>query len=81
MQNQLAVVNEFKNSVNKDLNNLNGNIKNFGSGISKSFNLNSLGSKLGNAFNQGFKKLVSPLSNLGTKIGNAFGKINLYTNY
>ena len=75
MQNQLAVVNEFKNSVNKDLNNLNGNIKNFGSGISKSFNLNSLGSKLGNAFNQGFKKLVSPLSNLGTKIGNAFGKI------
>ena len=75
MQNQLAVVNEFKNSVNKDLNNLNGSIKNFGSGISKSFNLNSLGSKLGNAFNQGFKKLVSPLSNLGTKIGNAFGKI------
>lgn len=75
MQNQLTVVNEFKNSVNKDLNNLNGSIKNFGSGISKSFNLNSLGSKLGNAFNQGFKKLVSPLSNLGTKIGNAFGKI------
>ena len=75
MQNQLAVVNEFKNSVNKDLNNLNVSIKNFGSGISKSFNLNSLGSKLGNAFNQGFKKLVSPLSNLGTKIGNVFGQI------
>lgn len=75
MQNQLAIVKEFKNSVNKDLNNLNGSIKNFGSGISKSFNLNSLGSKLGNAFNQGFKKLVSPLSNLGTKIGNVFGGI------
>ena len=47
-------------------------LSNLGSSLSKSFSLNSLGSKIGDAFNKGLKSLTNPFKALSGKISSAF---------
>lgn len=74
-QNQLALVKEFKKAVATDIKSMNNSITHLSSSMSKSFSLKSLGSKIGDVFNKGFKSFSNPLKGLGTKIGTAFSSI------
>ena len=74
-QNQLALVKEFKKAVSTDIKSMNNSITHLSSSMSKSFSLKSLGSKIGDVFNKGFKSFSNPLKGLGTKIGTAFSSI------
>ena len=47
-------------------------LSHLGSSLSKSFSLNSLGNKIGDAFNKGLKSLTNPFKALGSKISSAF---------
>lgn len=47
-------------------------LSHLGSSLSKSFSLNSLGSKIGDAFNKGLKSLTNPFKALSGKISSAF---------
>ena len=47
-------------------------LSHLGSSLSKSFSLNSLGNKIGDAFNKGFKNFTSPFKALGSNISAAF---------
>jgi phage-related protein len=73
MKSQLDVVKEFKNSVHDDIKTVSSSMAGLGKGFSGLFSLKSLGSKLGNIFSKGIKKLTTPFKNLGSKISSAFG--------
>lgn len=75
INNQLAVVKEFKKSVETDFKTVEKNIGNFGKSISKTFSLSSLGNKIGDTFNKGFKSLTKPFESLGSKIGGVFSGV------
>ena len=47
-------------------------LSHLGSSLSKSFSLNALGNKIGDAFNKGFKNFTSPFKALGSNISAAF---------
>ena len=47
-------------------------LSHLGSSLSKSFSLNSLGNKIGDAFNKGFKNFTAPFKALGSNISAAF---------
>lgn len=47
-------------------------LSHLGSSLSKSFSLNALGNKIGDAFNKGFKNFTSPFKTLGSNISAAF---------
>lgn len=47
-------------------------LSHLGSSLSKSFSLNALGSKIGDAFNKGFKNFTAPFKALGSNISAAF---------
>lgn len=72
MQNQLTLVKEFKKAVSTDIRGMNNSITRLATSMSKSFSLSSLGSKIGDIFNRGFKTLSNPFKGLGNKIGSAF---------
>ena len=72
MKNQLTLVKEFKKAVSTDVRTMNNSITRLATSMSKSFSLSSLGSKIGDIFNRGFKTLSNPFKGLGNKIGSAF---------
>ena len=47
-------------------------LSHLGSSLSKSFSLSSLGNKIGDAFNKGFKNFTAPFKALGNNISAAF---------
>ena len=47
-------------------------LSHLGSSLSKSFSLNALGNKIGDAFNKGFKNFTAPFKALGSNISAAF---------
>lgn len=72
MNNQLAVVKEFKKSVSAEMKNVTHSIGVLGKSLSKSFSLKSLGSKISDTFNKGLKHLSTPFKSLGSKLSSAF---------
>lgn len=72
MNNQLAVVKEFKKSVSAEMKNVTHSIGSLGKSLSKSFSLKSLGSKISDTFNKGLKHLSTPFKSLGSKLSSAF---------
>ena len=72
MNNQLAVVKEFKKSVSAEVKTVNHSIGVLGKSLSKSFSLKSLGNKISDTFNKGLKHLSNPFKSLGSKLSSAF---------
>ena len=72
MNNQLAVVKEFKKSVSAGIKTVTNSIGVLGKSLSKSFSLKSLGSKISDTFNKGLKHLSTPFKSLGSKLSSAF---------
>ena len=72
MNNQLAVVKEFKKSVSAEMKTVTHSIGSLGKSFSKSFSLKSLGSKISDTFNKGLKHLSTPFKSLGSKLSSAF---------
>ena len=75
------VVTQFKNNADKNMKDLNNGLSHLGNNLAKSFSLNSLGSKIGDTLNRGFKTITSPFANLGNKISNTFSSgLKILTN-
>lgn len=70
-----TLIDDFKSSVASGMAENNSALKNLGTNLAKSFSLQSLGTKIGDAFNSGFKKLTSPFTAISGKIGSAFSGI------
>lgn len=68
----MNVVAEFKSSVASQMDTVSSNLSNLGKSLSKSFSLNSLGSKIGETFNKGFKNFTAPFKSLTSSISSAF---------
>lgn len=69
---QYDLVASFKSQYNARSNEQIKAFNNVGKEISKNLQLQALGNKLGNIFNNGFKSLTAPFKHLSASIGNAF---------
>ena len=69
---QYDLVASFKSQYDSRSNEQIKAFNNVGKEISKNLQLQSLGNKLGNIFNNGFKSFTAPFRHLSASIGNAF---------